>query len=276
MRGIGYLACTLLLGLGWASGCLGELKGAETCVQEGHIVDDDPADCKQMVCTDGKLLEGPALPDDGNPCTDDTCDGDVPQHDATNGGSCTLGASSGTCMQGTCVIGCVSSAACDDDNPCTTDVCNQATQCEYTPDDSLQLDDGNPCTAESCNGGQAEIAPLAAGTPCATGQCDGMGSCKKANGQSCAASSDCASGFCVDGYCCNNGCGATCASCNLPDKEGTCTLVPPGEEDSGLNSCTGTMACDGGGSCLKKTGQPCLNSSECLSDYCSGTPKVCK
>lgn len=516
-------ALVLLVALGAPSaGCIldasGVPGGAAPCSVEDAILDLDPVDCEQFVCTDGKFILGPAIPSDGNPCTTDACSGKTPRHDPQTGTPCQVGMSSGQCEAGNCAIACTADGQCDDKNPCTRDTCNQ-NKCEFTPDDSLVPADTNPCTAESCTDGKLSSVPLkdapcgamgkcngagdcvgctadtdcngddvcnergcdtttgmcfsmpkpdgttpdpmpgdckmqvcaageiqtltddndkpndnnectldacimgspsisnqGAGTACGNNNaCNGSGACvdcangvgcggnetcvgnacetcgdgkqnngetdvdcggpkcgktcgqgktcasggdcqsnfcvdgvccnsacnsgceacsaakstgndgvcspvdagkdpdnecgggdncngngkcscqdgmkngaetatdcgggtcgKCSNGQPCGNGGDCTSNFCVDGYCCNNGCAGTCASCSLSGKEGMCTLVPAGDEDPGLNSCTGNMACDGGGSCLKENGQPCTDSSECLSGTCGGMPKVCK
>ena len=111
---------------------LDQCKGDEGCtneeLSEGECVDGDACTMGDH-CESGVCLGLPIDCDDGNPCTDDSCDG--------------LG-------------GCkaeFNAEFCDDSDPCTVgDWCQQGTctgfavdcQCQ-TDDDCLQLDDGNLC-----------------------------------------------------------------------------------------------------------------------------------
>ncbi len=105
--------------------------------------------------------------DDGNPCTDDTCDpilGCVYTIDDTNTCSdnnvCTTG---DACQAGQCVG---TPITCDDSNPCTDDTCDPVTGCVFTNDDTNLCDDGNTCTInDACQRGVCTCAgTLCAGT----------------------------------------------------------------------------------------------------------------
>jgi hypothetical protein len=86
--------------------------------------------------------------DDGNACTDDSCDtllGCQFTNDDTNacsdGSLCTTDA----CVGGTCIG--TPTVFCDDLNQCTVDACNPASGlCEYAPTPGLSCDDGDACT----------------------------------------------------------------------------------------------------------------------------------
>ena len=117
--------------------------------------DDGSACTTNDTCGGGTCNGGPPLNcDDGNDCTDDSCDPDS---------------------------GCVSTnntAPCDDGNECTTDdTCGDGTCNGGLP---LTCDDGNVCTVDSCNpaSGCANV-PGNAGTVCraGTGPCDVAESC---------------------------------------------------------------------------------------------------
>lgn len=87
--------------------------------------------------------------DDGNPCTDDSCD--------------TL---TGQCMH--------TPVDCDDGEPCTDDSCDPLTgKCVHTP---RVCDDGNPCTEDSCDPltGECVFTPVVCddGDPCTDDSCD--------------------------------------------------------------------------------------------------------
>ena len=106
--------------------------------------------------------------------------------------------------------------------------------------------------------------------PC-TGQqaCDGLGVCKKNNGQPCATAGECGSGYCMDFVCCDTACTGLCRSCALVGSAGKCTGLAKGQPDpSGLVPCAGAMSCDGAGGCKKVDGQPCKKGAECASGHC--------
>jgi hypothetical protein len=83
--------------------------------------------CKGVVCKPGK----PPVCQDGNSCTDNTCDPKmgcvfVPKPDGTQcpvSGNCGAG---GACKAGQCTP---NSPSCDDNNPCTADACGGAPAC---------------------------------------------------------------------------------------------------------------------------------------------------
>jgi len=107
------------------------------------------------------------------------------------------------------------------------------------------------------------------GTCSGTQACDGKGSCKKANGQACAASTECGSGHCVEGFCCDSACSGTCKSCGVSGKQGTCSDIPAGQADTyPANTCTGTQACNGSGACKAGIGQTCTDNSDCANNTC--------
>ena len=114
-------------------------------------------------------------------------------------------------------------------------------------------------TCQSCNvpGSEGTCVPALPGAEvpgsCAANQaCGSNGVCSKKNGQPCTAKADCASGVCIDGVCCDVSCTGTCASCNQPGREGTCTPFaagtdPKDECGTGTGVCKST--CDGVGAC---------------------------
>jgi hypothetical protein len=60
-------------------------------------------------------------------------------------------------------------------------------------------------------------------------------------GASCGRPGQCTTGRCVDGVCCNGPCNATCLACDLPGREGVCTVVSPYEDPH--DDCPGTATC---------------------------------
>ena len=61
-------------------------------------------------------------------------------------------------------------------------------------------------------------------------------------------------------------------ACDVAGRAGTCSFVPAAQPDP---TCNGTQACDGYGNCLKASGQPCADSSECASAVCKYATHTC-
>jgi slime mold repeat-containing protein len=123
--------------------------------------------------------------DDGNPCTNDQCNGaGVCTHPNNNspcndGNPCTV---TDACSGGSCVGS--GTLDCDDHNDCTVDACN-GSGCTHDPVplEGNSCDDGNTCTEnDTCSGGVCGGTPLPQncddGNPCTLDVCDtGTGGC---------------------------------------------------------------------------------------------------
>jgi len=135
------------------------------------------------------------------------------------------------------------------------------------------------CTADckACNvtGSFGTCANLPSGTAdgaaCSgMNSCDGMGACKRGNGQGCGMNTECASGNCVEGVCCNSPCMETCKTCMRSGFVGQCIDLPNEQLDTTATMvCTGEFRCDGIGNCKKLTGYSCTMGAQCLSGYCA-------
>ena len=99
---------------------------------------------------------------DGNPCTDDSCDPVLGCQHSNNtdpcndGNECTIldRCAAGSCG-GTAVV-------CNDSNACTTDSCSPTLGCVFT-NNTAACDDGNSCTAgDTCGGGVCSGTPITA------------------------------------------------------------------------------------------------------------------
>ena len=130
--------------------------------QSGDCDDRDPAihpdagelcDGRDNDC-DGVVDEGPALCDDGNPCTDDSClgVGGCVKAPAPNGRSCDDG---NLCTVGdTCVVGVCTGApvlpkiSCNDHNACTQDYCDPDVGCMHAP---IICNDHDRNTIDTCD-----------------------------------------------------------------------------------------------------------------------------
>jgi hypothetical protein len=173
-----------------------------------------------------------------------SCDGSG--HCRSSGGqTCSAG---GECATGFCVDGVCCDSACT--APCKA--CNVAPNVGTCSNLWQYANDNNPVNA--CTG---------------TSTCDGNGSCKKANGQTCAVGTECASGGCVDGVCCDTACSSPCKSCAVTGHLGTCWNLPQYAVDANpANACVAPNNCDGSGNCKKANGQTCATGTDCASGNC--------
>jgi hypothetical protein len=124
--------------------------------------------CELGVCTPKSTLQC----DDGNLCTDDSCDPDVGcqfmanQVPCSDGNGCTV---SDQCDGGWCVPG--PSLDCDDDNVCTVESCDPAVGCVTS-----LVEEGTNCgeTADwQCVQGGCVCIPKCAGKSCGDDSCGG-------------------------------------------------------------------------------------------------------
>ena len=174
---------------------------------------------------------------------------------------------------------------------CKAAVCDGAGQITSDPDASDVFDDGNDCTMDACSGDTAVNPPLAMGTSCAGGKCDGAGHCVECNvNGDCDGGAVCSAHNCVDPSCLDqskNGsetdvdCGgpdcAPCADgfdCVLPAdcQSGVCdggACQVPACDDAVHNGDETDVDC--GSTCPKcKDDHSCVVDSDCLSDVCFG------
>jgi len=239
-----------------------EEPSASASCQNGSVCDG------QEYCSAGSCRSGTPLDcDDGNVCTDDSCDpaqGCV--HTANSapcddGNICTTG---DHCAAGACVGGGV--LDCNDGNVCTDDSCDPAQGCVHTAN-SAPCDDGNICTtgdhcaAGSCVG--AGVLDCNDGNVCTDDSCDPMQGCVHTpnsapcdDGNICTVNDQCTGGLCVGGGAldCNDGnictddqCSpaAGCLHlCNATGSEDPCCSDPA---CSGEPICTGIVCVDNDG-----------------------------
>ncbi len=159
------------------------LSGACSFVagNEGGACDDGDLCTLGDHCDEGECLSGVAfLCDDGNPCTDDSCEPlsgcmNSPNVSPCNdGNTCTLG---DHCVDGACLP--ESSLSCDDGNPCTNDTCDALGGCEHGFN-TAACDDADACTVgEGCQGG---VCVGVVAMPCNDGNLCTDDSCDPASG----------------------------------------------------------------------------------------------
>lgn len=215
-------------------------------------------------CAGGVCLGGAARAcDDGNRCTDDSCDpasGCVYGNNAAScddGNACTTG---DRCGGGSCAGNAV---ACDDLNPCTVDGCDPIGGCTH---------DGTGVTRACAPDSGCSVGFVcqgdAAGTCAATGVLD----CSQLDDACNVGMCDPSGGVCVrvpvlDGTGCDDG-----DACSVADRcsAGTCVGGAPPDCDDG-NACTDD-ACDSALGCQHlNNASACDDGSACTSgDQCSG------
>ena len=271
----------------------GACTGMRVCTEEG-LSQCDAKIPAEDVCNglddncDGVTDE--AACDDGNECTDDSCDplqgclqqplsGDLCNdgNKCTTGDSCSAGICAGTEVQ------------CNDGNPCTDDLCDELTGCTF-PNNTTPCDDGDPCTlgdhcqdsacvsgpAITCNDGNActeDICDAAAGClyESLTGACDDENPCTTGDHcdkGSCAWSDllDCDDGNLCTADACDPGLGCVHEANALPcDDSSLCTL---GDKCSAGSCAPGkALACDDGNACTDDICNPlvgCIHTNNSL------------
>ncbi len=225
-------------------------------------------DCKKMVCDGtGNVIpvndDGDLPADDGQQCTAEKCSMGVPLHTPlTQGTACSQSGGTkcdgaGVCVACTAAADCPAvanecqTAACFSGNcsvanvfsgtvvslqtpgDCKKSVCNGSGAIVATNDDTdVPPDDGKQCTIEACSGGVALHTPVTAGTACAAGKCDALGTCV-----ACLSASDCPAGAneCQKASCSAGTCGTTNVAAGT-----TATAQTPG--DCKKNVCNGSGA----------------------------------
>lgn len=204
-----------------------ELPEADSDALDGEPAADAFADdvFQDAVAADTGPLCGPGACDDGDPCTDDTCDE---------------------------LAGCSSTPTdCDDDHPCTVDGCDVgAGGCVHEPNATLACADGDACTIDACDFDAPSCQHIAKtcndGLACSTDGCDpSTGDCFFVNDDL-----QCADGNpCTTDKCSKDGCLNSAIACedldkctaNLCTPEAGCTF--PKIDCSDGNPCNGKESC---------------------------------
>ncbi|HSP96093.1 MAG TPA: MopE-related protein [Candidatus Dormibacteraeota bacterium] len=221
-------------------------------------------------CTSGACVTTPVNCDDGNPCSQDTCDEALGcQHaDQPDGLSCSDGSvctGEEICLGGQCSN--APNLDCDDGNDCTVDSCSEPNGCRNQPipgcctsdadcadvsactynehceagsciSDVLACDDGNPCTSDSCNPavGCVNIA-VGNGQVCGDGDfCNGVetcqfGVCSAGTAPDCSDGNNCTTDSCDPQVGCTHTVMAGCCTTRADCNDG--------------NLCNGTEVCEG-------------------------------
>jgi hypothetical protein len=196
------------------------------------------------------------LCDDGEACTDDSCQSDGSCVNSNNNKACDDGSvctQVDVCNGGVCKGN--NPLACDDGNPCTTDVCDDVGGCIYTAN-TAPCEDGNLCTEnDTCQGGtcvKGTVTNCDDDDPCTNELgCSPATGCQynPTSGAPCeyGGQGSCGQGICSAGFC-------------QPTDGAPCTI--------GGGKCT-SGTCQGG-FCIHKDGGLCTtNSGKCPQGTCS-------
>ncbi len=271
-------------------------KGVLAC-NDGNVCTDDSCDSAQgcvhtansIACSDGDACTvgdacslgickaGPAADcNDGNVCTDDSCDakkGCLHAANAaacTDNNACTMG---DQCKGGACVT--AGAVSCDDSNLCTADTCAPDKGCVFTMS-TAPCDDGNLCTTgDKCENGACKGGPALTcddGNTCTDDSCDKTKGCVHTpNTAACNDGSLCSVGdVCKNGWCvgkpviCDDANPCTDDSCD-PDKG--CVHEPNTAPCNDGNACTLLDACSGG-KCMGSNTLSCDDGNVCTDDSC--------
>lgn len=221
--------------------------------EEGCIYSDNIAWCNDGdLCTKGDFCKGgQCMPgsdiacDDGNICTDDSCENDVGCVFTPNPNPCdddNVCTTKDHCVEGACISD--ASLECDDANPCTVDTCDPATGCTYGPAEAL-CSDGSACTViDKCLDGE-----------CASGDAITCNDGNECTDDSCAAEIGCL--YTPNADYCNDS-----NPCTVLDKciNGICVGADPKNCDDGDN-CTVDM-CTYLTGCIHVKSVPCCGNDD--------------
>ncbi len=238
----------------------------------------------KSVCTNGDncsgsaCVPGPSIScDDGNPCTDDSCDAIKGcQHInntalCTDNNTCTTGDS---CKEGVCTPS--GASQCDDGNPCTTETCDVQKGCQ-SANNTAPCSDGSVCTiGDTCAVGSCApgISVSCDDTnPCTNDSCDAAKGCQHAgniapcsDNNVCTAGDSCQGGSCASGQLLNCDDGNVCT-------DDSCDSIKGCQHSNNVASCTDGNVCSAGDQCVGgscKAGAPlaCSDGNPCTDDSC--------
>ncbi len=229
--------------------------------------------CSEGSCVGGKPLNC----NDGDLCTDDSCEpgiGCTTSHNnapCEDGDSCTV---NDFCSDGVCGAGVA--LDCDDNNACTNDICNPLKGCLHT-NSSQPCDDLDPCTEQdSCSGGLClGTVPkdCGDGNPCTDDTCIPLAGCSYNNntnpcddGNSCTLADKCLGGSCSPGQTLDCDDGNICTNDSCSPDEG-CVHADNKSLCDDNNSCTSQDQCQAG-MCIGSGDLDCDDGNPCTKDLC--------
>jgi hypothetical protein len=227
--------------------CIASVCGIDVTAPGTALPDGDQTtgDCVRIEC-DGKGNAAPAAQDsdvpsdDGDPCTDDTCEDGVVVHPPA--------AANTACSDGGVV--------CDGNGSCVE--CNNNAQCSG----------GNACNLPACSDHACTTAPAPSGTACNDGQpCTATDTCN-ASGACVGSGNPCAAQVGDNDSDCSESCNPATGACTANDPAGSAC-------NDGL-FCTANDTCNGSGTC-SGSGNPCPGAdgdTDCT-ESCNETTNSC-
>ena len=251
-----------------------DAAGGCTHVPRSDVPCNDGLACTAAdVCTDGACAGVAVSCDDGDPCTDDSCDPasgcvHAPATGAPcdDGSPCTVGdaCQDGACAPGPSACACETDADCepyDDGDPCTgalhCDTSGGAPACVPDPATVVVCPPvgENPCVVSVCDpaDGQCKTAPSGAGEPCD-------------DGSKCTTGDACQDGVCLPGALtpCNDKNPCTSDMC---DPVAGCVHTPTSGGCTDGSLCTSADSCVDG-ACVPGPVVGCDDGSVCTTDSC--------
>ncbi|MCO4761551.1 MAG: hypothetical protein KC502_08615 [Myxococcales bacterium] len=201
--------------------------------------------CAQKACVGGKKLSC----DDGNLCTDDSCDSKTGCKSAANQASCSDGNACTTgdsCVDKSCKG---TEKTCTDNNPCTTDSCDTKKGCLSLPNSLTCTDDDACTTGDACSGGKCagQTRNCDDTNPCTNDSCDKKTGClHKTNSAPCDDGKPCTVDQCAGGKCvgiAKTCAGHACAASTCDTKTGACVATKVADG----TACGGDRICVSGG-----------------------------
>lgn len=274
-------------------------NGSDTCSGgscSGHSGDPCPSlgECNNATCDEGAdncaASAGTGCSSDGNPCTDDICDGSGGCVHVNNAAPCNDGLAcngADTCGGGTCSVHAGDPCA---GGPECNNTCNPDGSCHVAAGTAC-TDDGNVCTNDQCDGSgscshPANTAPCSDGLFCTGTDTCADGACSAHTGDPCSGGAECndvcseaadncavsAGTACTDdlNFCTNDECNGS-GACAHPNNAEPC--------NDGVFCNGGADTCSGG-SCSVHSGDPCSTGGECnnqcneLANTCFSSPET--
>ena len=244
----------------------------------GFACDDGDSCTVGDQCLEGTCVAGiPALCEDANECTDDSCDAAAGCVHLNNSAPCSDGdvcTTEDTCVDGQCLGG--EDLLCDDGNECTDDACDVAVGCVH-PANQAQCDDGNDCTAgDHCVAGKCQFETTLEcndNNPCTADTCDALKGCVYAitagpcdDGDPCTINDQCINGACQAGQAasCDDQNPCTDDSCN---EAGICIHSANQQDCDDGNKCTLLDQCQAA-KCMGTQAPDCDDGNVCTTDSC--------
>ncbi|GEM_PF-3290965 len=231
--------------------------------------------------------------DDGNVCTEDSCEeatgqcvntaADAPCDD---GNACS---EKDLCSAGTCKAG--GERSCDDGKLCTTDSCDATKGC-LTSFNTVGCDDGDVCTekdacsAGSCTGSNPRDCDD--DNVCTDDSCDKANGCSNEpntagcdDGSKCSTDDACDLGLCIGGKLINCDDGNACTKDSCATATGCVNKLAAGSLCDDGDPCTtndqcGDTGCEAGTAKICDDGDPCTVQEACKFGVCNGgVPNTC-